>query len=49
MVDAADAVTVSEVKLANERMPKEICYLPALVVFALVYWLQSRRRRLAAA
>jgi TRAP transporter 4TM/12TM fusion protein len=44
-----DPVTVSEVSLPNERMPKEVFFIPAALVFAGVYWMQSRRRRLVAA
>ncbi|MEM7213227.1 MAG: DUF3394 domain-containing protein [Pseudomonadota bacterium] len=37
-------VVVSEVQVANERMPKEVFYLPALLVLLLVIVLQRRRQ-----
>ena len=41
---ADEPVQISEIKKPSERMPKEIFYLPALLLLGLVYWLQSRRR-----
>ena len=38
-------VTVSSVALPAERMPKEVFYIPALVVLALVILMQRARRR----
>ena len=40
---ADEAVVVSSVSLPNERVAKEVFYLPALLLFALVYWMQRRR------
>ncbi|MEM9369985.1 MAG: DUF3394 domain-containing protein, partial [Pseudomonadota bacterium] len=37
-------VTVSQVQVANERMPKEVFYLPAILVLGLVILLQRRRQ-----
>ncbi len=45
---ADDPVQISEIKKPSERMPKEIFYLPALLLLGLVYWLQSRRRAVVA-
>ncbi len=43
-----DPVVVSEIKQKAERIAKEIFYIPALIVFALVIWLQrTRRKRMA--
>ena len=44
---ADEPVQISEIKKPSERMPKEIFYLPALLLLGLVYLLQ--RRRLSAA
>ncbi len=44
----ADApVTVAQVSLPNERWPKEVFLLPALLLLGLVVWLQLRRRAAA--
>ena len=40
---ADDPVKISEIKKPAARMPKEIFYLPAILLFGLVYWLQRRR------
>ena len=40
---ADDPVQISEVKQPSSRMPKEVFYLPALLLLGLVYWLQRRR------
>jgi len=40
---ADDPVQISEIKKPAPRMPKEIFYLPALLLFGLVYWMQRRR------
>ena len=40
---ADEPVVVSVVSLPNERMAKELFHVPALALFALVYWLQHRR------
>ncbi len=37
-------VQIEEVKVANDRLPKEIFYLPALLVLGLVVLLQRRRQ-----
>ncbi|MEM6934289.1 MAG: TRAP transporter permease, partial [Pseudomonadota bacterium] len=37
-------VTVSQVQVANMRMPKEVFYLPAILVLGLVILLQRRRQ-----
>ncbi|MGF1445873.1 MAG: TRAP transporter permease [Pikeienuella sp.] len=37
-------VQIEEVKIANERLPKEIFYLPALMVLGVVVLLQRRRQ-----
>ena len=42
-------VTVSTVQLKAERMAKEIFYLPALALLAIVAWAQRRRTNLAKA
>jgi TRAP transporter 4TM/12TM fusion protein len=44
-----DPVSVVDVSVPNERPPKELFFLPALVVLGLVMMLQSRRRRSTAA
>jgi TRAP transporter 4TM/12TM fusion protein len=40
---ADDPVQISEVKKPAPRMPKEVFYLPALLLLAFVYWMQKRR------
>ena len=40
---ADDPVKISEIKKPAPRMPKEIFYLPAILLFGFVYWLQRRR------
>ena len=40
---ADDPVQISEVKKPVERLPKELFYLPALLLLGLVYWFQRRR------
>ncbi len=40
-----EPVQVAEVKKPSERIFKEIFYLPALVLLALIVWLQRRRAR----
>ena len=40
---ADDPVEISEVKKPTSRMPKEIFYIPAFLLFGLVWWLQRRR------
>ena len=40
-----DPVHVSKVREKTERMPKEVFYLPALLLLGLVFLLQMRRRR----
>lgn len=42
---ADNPVTVSSVALPADRMPKEVFYIPALVVLALVILMQRARRR----
>ena len=37
--------TVTRIELPNERMPKEIFYLPAMLLMALVAWVQRRRHQ----
>ena len=37
------------VEVENERMPKEIFFVPALIVIGLIYFMQTRRRETAAA
>ena len=46
---ADDPVQISEIKKPAPRMPKEIFYIPAMLLFGLVYWLQRRRTGLAVA
>lgn len=41
-------VALSNVRSDAERMPKEVFYLPAILLFGLVYWVQTRRRAVAA-
>ena len=40
---ADDPVQIAEVKKPAPRMPKEIFYLPALLLLGLVFWMQKRR------
>lgn len=40
-----DPVTISTVSLPNERMPKEVFYLPAALLLGLIVMMQLRRRR----
>jgi hypothetical protein len=42
-------VTIESIEVATERMPRQIFYIPAFAIFALVWWLQSRRVRAATA
>ena len=42
-------VQISEIKKPAPRLPKEIFYLPAILLLGLVYWLQRRRTGLTAA
>ncbi|MEM6663008.1 MAG: TRAP transporter permease [Pseudomonadota bacterium] len=44
-----DPVHVSKVREKTERMPKEIFYIPALILLAGIFLLQMRRRKLLAA
>ncbi len=37
-------VTINKVELPADRIPKEVFYLPALLLLALVVWLQRRRQ-----
>ena len=37
-------VEISHALLPKDRLPKEIFYIPAVVLLALVIWLQRRRR-----
>ena len=46
---ADEPVVISTVSLPNERVAKEVFYVPALLLFALIYWLQRRRASLAKA
>ena len=46
---ADDPVQISEIKKPAPRLPKEIFYLPAILLLGLVYWLQRRRTGLTAA
>ena len=41
-----DPVVIETVAVPNERMPKEVFYIPAVVLLALVVFLQRRRKRL---
>lgn len=41
---ADPVVRVTQVQLPAERMPKEVFYIPALFVLAIVVWLQRRRQ-----
>jgi len=38
-----DPVQISQINKPVERMPKEIFYLPAMLLLALVFWIQRRR------
>ncbi|OED42203.1 C4-dicarboxylate ABC transporter [Chromatiales bacterium (ex Bugula neritina AB1)] len=38
-----ESVQIAEVKTPAQRMPKEVFYIPALLLLALVVWLQRRR------
>ena len=40
---ADDPVVVSNIRTEAERMPKEVFYIPALLLLALVYFMQRRR------
>ena len=40
---ADDPVVVSNIRTDAERMPKEVFYIPALLLLALVYFMQRRR------
>jgi len=42
---AEDPVTVSQVLTKADRLPKEIFYIPAVLLLALIVWLQRRRAR----
>jgi TRAP transporter 4TM/12TM fusion protein len=42
-------VTIEAIEVETERMPRQFFYIPAFAIFALVWWLQSRRARAAAA
>jgi hypothetical protein len=37
-------VAIERLELPTERMPKEVFYIPALILLGLIWWLQSRRR-----
>ena len=41
---ADDPVQISEVRTPASRIPKEVFYIPAFLLFGLVYWVQRRRR-----
>jgi hypothetical protein len=41
--DFFDAVTVREVQVRNERMPKDLFFIPALLLLALIVLVQRRR------
>lgn len=41
---ADQPVEVDVIKTEKDRMPKEVFYIPALLVFGVIYWLQRRRR-----
>ncbi|MEZ5447955.1 MAG: DUF3394 domain-containing protein [Thiolinea sp.] len=41
---ADEPVRISKVELPAERMPKEVFYLPALLLLAGIVWLQRRRQ-----
>ncbi|MBX2824592.1 MAG: TRAP transporter permease [Gammaproteobacteria bacterium] len=38
-----EPVRIGDIKLRTERLPKEVFYLPALLLLALIVWLQRRR------
>ena len=40
-----DPVVISEIKKEADRMPKEVFYIPALLLLGLVVLLQLQRRR----
>ena len=40
---ADEPVKVEKVREKTERPPKEIFYIPALIILALVFWMQRRR------
>ena len=44
---ADEPVQISEIKKPVERTPKEVFYIPALLLLGLVYWLQRRRLTVA--
>ena len=37
-------VTVTEILFIKDRMAKEVFYIPALIIIALIFWMQFRRR-----
>lgn len=37
-------VAIERLELPTQRMPKEVFYIPALLLLGLIWWLQSRRR-----
>ncbi|HPQ94519.1 MAG TPA: DUF3394 domain-containing protein, partial [Thiolinea sp.] len=37
-------VRVSKIEMPAQRMPKEVFYLPALLLLALLIWVQRRRQ-----
>ncbi|MEM7685695.1 MAG: DUF3394 domain-containing protein, partial [Pseudomonadota bacterium] len=39
-----DPVHLSNIQTEASRMPKELFYLPALLLLAGVYWMQTRRK-----
>jgi len=41
---ADPVVRIDQVLIPAKRMPKEVFYIPALIVLALVVWLQRRRQ-----
>ena len=45
---ADDPVKVATIRTERDRLPKEVFYLPAIVLFGLVYLAQRRRRDRAA-
>ncbi len=47
MGDYDNPLVVDKVLLERERVPKEVFYIPALFLLALIVWLQLRRRRSA--
>jgi len=42
-----EPVEIAEVRKENDRLPKEVFYLPALLLLGLVIWLQRRRHERA--